>query len=160
MKHEMATEPSGDRGVVGGFFDGIVWFQITLDDLASSHLRRTEKPGLTANRLSKKSPEFGQDFGQIFGQQFGQTRLAVCSLLLTTSDYPQGDSNPLSISRKGKPHKEVTENASEFAAHSLARETQIDPDLARLIDAWPTLPPPVKRMILAALECESPCSDG
>jgi hypothetical protein len=35
---------------------------------------------------------------------------------------------------------------------SLARETQIDPDLARLIDSWPSLPPTVKRMILAALE--------
>jgi hypothetical protein len=34
----------------------------------------------------------------------------------------------------------------------LARETQIDPDLARLIDAWPSIPPTIKRMILAALE--------
>jgi hypothetical protein len=38
----------------------------------------------------------------------------------------------------------------------LARESQIDPDLARLIDAWPTLPPTVKRMILAALEATEP----
>jgi hypothetical protein len=52
-------------------------------------------------------------------------------------------------------------------AHALARESQkcpastlstspladlLDPDLARLIDAWPTLAPTVKRMILAALE--------
>jgi hypothetical protein len=29
---------------------------------------------------------------------------------------------------------------------------QIDPDLARLIDAWPSLPSAVKRMILAALD--------
>jgi hypothetical protein len=28
----------------------------------------------------------------------------------------------------------------------------LDPDLARLIAAWPSLPPTVKRMILAALE--------
>jgi hypothetical protein len=41
-------------------------------------------------------------------------------------------------------------------AHSLARETQIDPDLARLIDAWPNLPPTVKRMILASLEASEP----
>jgi hypothetical protein len=41
-------------------------------------------------------------------------------------------------------------------AHSLARETQIDPDLARLIDAWPSLPPTAKRMILAALEASGP----
>ena len=41
-------------------------------------------------------------------------------------------------------------------ARSLARETQIDADLARLIDAWPSLPPTVKRMILAALEAGGP----
>jgi hypothetical protein len=34
----------------------------------------------------------------------------------------------------------------------LARESQIDTGLARLIDAWPSLPSTVKRMILAALE--------
>jgi hypothetical protein len=28
----------------------------------------------------------------------------------------------------------------------------IDPDLQRLIDSWPDLPPTVKRMILASLE--------
>jgi hypothetical protein len=41
-------------------------------------------------------------------------------------------------------------------AHSLARETQIDLDLARLMDAWPSLSPTVKRMILAALEASEP----
>jgi hypothetical protein len=34
----------------------------------------------------------------------------------------------------------------------LACETRIDPDLARLMDTWPTLPPTAKRMILAAME--------
>jgi hypothetical protein len=29
---------------------------------------------------------------------------------------------------------------------------QIDPDLARVVDAWPTLSPTVKRIILATLE--------
>jgi hypothetical protein len=41
-------------------------------------------------------------------------------------------------------------------ARALAHETQFDHDLARLIDAWPTLPPTVKRMILAALEASEP----
>jgi hypothetical protein len=36
----------------------------------------------------------------------------------------------------------------------LARESQIDSDLARLIDRWPRLPHTVKRMILAALQSE------
>jgi hypothetical protein len=31
-------------------------------------------------------------------------------------------------------------------------QSKIDPDLTRLIDAWPSLSPTVKRMILAALE--------
>jgi hypothetical protein len=35
-------------------------------------------------------------------------------------------------------------------------EGGIDPDLARLIDAWPDLPPTVRRMILAALEARGP----
>jgi hypothetical protein len=62
----------------------------------------------------------------------------------------------LPISRKGKAGKDVTANGPETLAHSLARETQIDPDLARLIDAWPSLPPTAKRMILAALEASEP----
>jgi hypothetical protein len=40
----------------------------------------------------------------------------------------------------------------------LARETQIDPDLARLIDAWLALSPTVKRMILAALDATQPAT--
>ncbi len=82
--------------------------------------------------------------------------LLVVAILRKTTYYPQGDSNPLPISRKGKPCKEVTETAAEFAAHSLAHDPQIDPDLARLIDGWPSLPPTVKRMILAALEAGGP----
>jgi hypothetical protein len=71
-------------------------------------------------------------------------------------NYPQGDSNPLQVSPKCKSAQEVTETPPEPLAQSLARETPIDPDLARLIDAWPDLPPTVKRMILAALEASGP----
>ena|ERR1017187_1077259 len=53
---------------------------------------------------------------------------------------------------QGKPGQDVVASPSFPLAHSLARETQIDPDLARMIDAWPSLSAPVKRMILAALE--------
>jgi hypothetical protein len=31
----------------------------------------------------------------------------------------------------------------------LARESQIDPALARIIDAWPELPEPIRRAMLA-----------
>jgi hypothetical protein len=34
-------------------------------------------------------------------------------------------------------------------AHTLARETQIDPDLGRLIDAWRKLPEAIRAGILA-----------
>lgn len=50
----------------------------------------------------------------------------------------------------------VTATPAFPLAHTLAHEMQIDPDLGRLIDAWPTLSPTVKRMILAALEAIEP----
>jgi hypothetical protein len=37
-------------------------------------------------------------------------------------------------------------------AYSLARETPIDPDLARLIDSWPALPPAIRAGILAMID--------
>jgi len=43
----------------------------------------------------------------------------------------------------------VTPTPDSPLAHSLAHETQIDPDLARLIDAWPTLPTAIRDGILA-----------
>jgi hypothetical protein len=70
--------------------------------------------------------------------------------------YPQGDSNPLPISRKGKAREEVTANPPEFAAQTLAHEKrfgpEIDADLDRLIDAWPTLPEAIRAGILAMVE--------
>jgi hypothetical protein len=82
--------------------------------------------------------------------------------------YPQGDSNPLPVSPNTMSAEQLTSTPTNALAHSLARESQkgpdssplegakIDPDLARLVDAWPTLPPTVKRMILAALEATGP----
>jgi hypothetical protein len=72
------------------------------------------------------------------------------------AEYPQGDSNPLTISHNILSDKDVTATPPEFAAYSLAHDPQIDTDLARLIDAWPSLPPTVKRMILAALGASGP----
>jgi hypothetical protein len=34
-------------------------------------------------------------------------------------------------------------------ALQLAQETPIDPDLAAILDAWPTLPEPIRRAMLA-----------
>jgi hypothetical protein len=46
--------------------------------------------------------------------------------------------------------------AAPHLAHSLARETQIDPDLARVLDAWPTLPEHIKAAVLALLNAAPP----
>jgi hypothetical protein len=40
-------------------------------------------------------------------------------------------------------------------AHSLAREIEKCPDLARIIKAWPTLPDAIRAGILATIEAAS-----
>jgi hypothetical protein len=44
--------------------------------------------------------------------------------------------DPLDVSPKDDPAKDVTSTSQ----NSLAHETQIEPDLARILQAWPTLP--------------------
>jgi hypothetical protein len=58
---------------------------------------------------------------------------------------------PATPTPQGKAGTPVTASPSFPLAHSLARETQIDPDLARLIDAWPTLPEVLRAGILAMI---------
>jgi hypothetical protein len=59
-------------------------------------------------------------------------------------------------SQAGTPDAAKTQNP---LAHSLARETQksaglvaLDPDLQRVLDAWPTLPEAIRRAILALVD--------
>ena len=40
-------------------------------------------------------------------------------------------------------------------AQALARESQIDPTLARIVDAWPKLPEAIRRAMLALVESGS-----
>ena len=61
------------------------------------------------------------------------------------------DLQSAAASSQGMLCQDVAAASSLPLAHSLAREVQTDPDLARLIEAWPILPPTVKRMILAAI---------
>jgi hypothetical protein len=53
---------------------------------------------------------------------------------------------------QGEITTQVAASPSFPMAHSLARESQIDSDLDRLIDAWPTLPPALKAGILAMID--------
>jgi hypothetical protein len=38
----------------------------------------------------------------------------------------------------------------------LAHETPIDPDLARVVAAWPDLPKPIRRAVLALVDSQPP----
>jgi hypothetical protein len=40
-------------------------------------------------------------------------------------------------------------------AQSLARDSQIDPDLARIIDAWPRMPEEIRKAMLALAEIDT-----
>jgi hypothetical protein len=63
-------------------------------------------------------------------------------------EYPQGDSKFRGISKEN-----VTER--EEAAHNPAQSGpsphSLDPDLARILDAWPTLPAHIKAAVLAVV---------
>ena len=61
--------------------------------------------------------------------------------LQSASPMPQGER--LSSFKAARP---------EPLAHGLAQETQIDPDLAQIVDAWPALPEPIRRAILVLAE--------
>lgn len=63
---------------------------------------------------------------------------------------------PVAAPLESIPTQDVTARTEIPLAHSLAREMENDPDLARIIDAWPTLPATAKRMILAAVDASKP----
>ena len=54
---------------------------------------------------------------------------------------------PQSLSRE-----QLASKVPEALAHSLAHESPIDPNLARIVDAWPSLPEPIRRAMLALAE--------
>jgi hypothetical protein len=59
---------------------------------------------------------------------------------------------PLTCSAQHANSQGVRENSPEPPAYSLSRETANDPELGKLVDAWPTLPEPIRRAILALVE--------
>jgi hypothetical protein len=62
---------------------------------------------------------------------------------------------PASATPQAKVNTPVSATTENSLAHSLARESQIDPELARLIDAWPKLPGAIRTGILAIVDAAS-----
>jgi hypothetical protein len=65
------------------------------------------------------------------------------------------ESNPYTAFANIQPPAEVIANPKSPFAHSFARELQVDPDLARLVDAWPTLSDALRAGIVAMVEAAS-----
>ncbi len=93
---------------------------------------------------------------QAFVHDLNYYRIRICLEAPPGFEPGMADLQSASQTPQGEAVTPVTASPSFSLAHSLARETQTDPDLARLVDAWATLPPTVKRMILAALGASGP----
>jgi hypothetical protein len=67
--------------------------------------------------------------------------------------------NPLHDDPNPNPAK-GSGQSPESVAHQLPGETKIDPDLARVLAAWPSLPPAIRRAVLALVEVAPPAHGG
>ncbi len=63
---------------------------------------------------------------------------------------PRGIEPLTSIPESYKPPS-VTASTTQPLAHSLAQKLEIDPDLTRVMAAWPTLPEAIRRAMLALI---------
>jgi hypothetical protein len=59
---------------------------------------------------------------------------------------------PLAASAERKSSKGLAPTDPQPLAQTLARETSIDPELARVIEAWPDLPQAIRRALLALID--------
>ena len=60
--------------------------------------------------------------------------------------------SPAPTRRNGKAGNDVADTTSEPLAHSLARDSQKDPELHRVAEAWPDLPKAIRRAIMALVD--------
>jgi hypothetical protein len=67
------------------------------------------------------------------------------------SNLDKENQNLLASQRKSKRSKALADQQAEPLAHTLAREVQKDPDLARVLTAWPTLPEATRAGIVAMM---------
>ncbi len=109
----------------------------------------TDKPGRQRDGpKTKKTPEIMRFWRYFRGP------------LVMVKKRGRRDSNPPPDCHNDDTGKHVTETPSEPLAHSLARESQkcpveglsTDADLAKVINAWPTLPDALRKGILAMVE--------
>ena len=59
---------------------------------------------------------------------------------------------PLTQAAEREARQPLAASRPERLAHSLAREAPIDPDLTRIAAAWPALPEPIRRAVLALVD--------
>jgi hypothetical protein len=64
-------------------------------------------------------------------------------------EYPRQESNN---SQKLREKRESTSTQAQKAAHFSAEQPAGDPDLAALVDAWPSLPEAIRAGILAMVQ--------
>ena len=71
------------------------------------------------------------------------------------ADLQSAASTPQTPSRA-----KVSGNTPPRPHRAPTKTSALDPDLARLIDAWPTLPDPIKAAVLALLDSARPSLKG
>jgi len=64
----------------------------------------------------------------------------------------QGILSPQDDQHKLQSGQRVTQTDPENLAQTLSRKTQTDPDLARIVEAWPTLPEALRAGIVAMVK--------
>jgi hypothetical protein len=82
------------------------------------------------------------------------------------SNAPPSPDDVISKQNQGFAAKSVPRNDGQPAAGGAKSgaaspdRSPADPDLARLVDAWPTLPPPIRAAVLALVETALPVVPG
>ena len=62
------------------------------------------------------------------------------------------------LARKSRTDPDLARSGESATCVARARKPQDDPDLARLIAAWPTLPGPIRAAVLALMEASARAS--
>ena len=64
--------------------------------------------------------------------------------------YPDPESNNLRIPVENRTsRKQAAQNPAQLPTKPAEPKTPTDPDLSRIVAAWPTLPEPIRRAVLA-----------